>query len=173
MSTGISPSACRQQSILSGRNDASKIGVSNPYSSKTARKLKKVENRKVDLTEENALVLINELYGQKGKSYVRPGDIKVTNSRNLLKKGLDEQKILEKIDHKKTYYNSILSEIKPKFKYKPKAGLLDEDGYSYRAISELGFETESCDTYAKPIKQPKKNKKQTRNIKTLVSEYFD
>ena len=29
----------------------------------TVRKLKKVENRKVDLTEDNALVLINELYG--------------------------------------------------------------------------------------------------------------
>ena len=51
--------------------------------------------------------------------------------------------------------------------------MLDEDGYSHRAISDLGLETESCDTYAKPIKKAKKNKKQTRDIKNLVSEYFD
>ena len=63
MSTGISPSVCRQQTVLSGRNDASKLEGSNPYSAKSVRKLKKVENRKVDLTEENALVLIKELYG--------------------------------------------------------------------------------------------------------------
>ena len=95
----------------------------------------------------------------------------MNNSRNLLQKGLDEQKILEKIDHKKTYYNSILSELKPKFKYKPKNGLLDEEGYSYRAISDLGFETETQNSNAKQTTI--KKKKQPRNIKLLVSEYFD
>ena len=76
----------------------------------------------------------------------------MTNSRNLLQAVLDEQKILEKIDHKKTYYNSILSELKPKFKYKPRNGFLDEEGYSYRAISDLGFETETQNSIAKKPK---------------------
>ena len=84
LSTGLSPSLRNQHSALSDRIEASKIGPSQGCTSLTARKLKKVKTRKVDLTEENALVLINELYGQKGKSYARPGDIKVTNSRNLL-----------------------------------------------------------------------------------------
>ena len=90
LSTGLSPSLRNQHSALSDRIEASKIGRSQGGTSVTARKLKKVKTRKVDLTEENALVLINELYGQKGKSYARPGDIKVTNSRNLLQRGLDE-----------------------------------------------------------------------------------
>ena len=71
-------------------------------------------------------------------------------------KDLNEDIILKSMDSKKTYYNSILSEIKPKFRYKPKNGFVDEEGYSYRAISELGFETESGNTQAKPVKKQKK-----------------
>ena len=47
------------------------------------------------------------------------------------------------MDHKKTYYNSILSEMKPRYKYKPKKAMLDEEGRSFRELSELDFGSRS------------------------------
>ena len=45
--------------------------------------------------------------------------------------------ILAKMDRKKTYYNSIVSQLEPKFKFKPRyrANRLDTDGNSMRDIS--------------------------------------
>jgi hypothetical protein len=46
------------------------------------------------------------------------------DSSAMLSKGplveLNEKIILERMDTKKTYYNSILSSMKPKFKYRPR-----------------------------------------------------
>ena len=36
------------------------------------------------------------------------------------------------MDKKRTYYNSILSNMNPRFKYKPKKRVVDEDGNSMR-----------------------------------------
>ena len=43
------------------------------------------------------------------------------------------------MDQKKTYYNSILASMQPKFKFKRRANKvrMDEDGYSYRDIDDL------------------------------------
>ena len=47
---------------------------------------------------------------------------------------LNEGIILQSLDKKRTYYNSILSDMKPQFKFKKRhrAGQLDDDGNSYR-----------------------------------------
>ena len=48
---------------------------------------------------------------------------------------LNEHVILKSLDNKKTYYNSILSEVKPKFRYKLSRANqknLDKLGYSMR-----------------------------------------
>ena len=50
-------------------------------------------------------------------------------------KDLDEHVILKSMDNKKTYYNSILSNVNPKFRYKMRGGArnkLDKSGHSIR-----------------------------------------
>ena len=50
---------------------------------------------------------------------------------------LNEKIILERMDTKKTYYNSILSNMKPKFQYRPRLrqNQVDSDGNSLRGFS--------------------------------------
>jgi len=50
---------------------------------------------------------------------------------------LNEKIILEKMDTKKTYYNSILSSMKPRFKYQPRLrqNQVDTEGNSLRDFS--------------------------------------
>ena len=53
---------------------------------------------------------------------------------------LNEKIILDNFDSKKTYYNSILSHMKPKFKYLKRSGrnnFLDQDGNSFRDANDL------------------------------------
>ena len=68
--------------------------------------------------------------------------------------------------------------MKPKYKYKPKRAILDEEGNSYRAFSELDFESGSGlnSNHITPLGKGlnKKNKaKPKRDIKALVNKFFD
>ena len=80
------------------------------------------------------------------------------------------------MDHKKTYHNSILSEMKPRYKYKPKKAILDEEGRSYREYSELDFGSGSGpgsgQTPTKNRRRKKKPEPKT-DIKALVNKFFD
>ena len=84
--------------------------------------------------------LINEIYDLKRRSFYNQRLLKVSNGDSRVNRmsvcatpqhsnrkpenmaDLNEHVILKSMDNKKTYYNSILSNVKPKFRYKMRRG---------------------------------------------------
>ena len=89
---------------------------------------------------------------------------------------LNEQVILEKMDHRKTYYNSILSELKPKYVYKPRRAKLNDDGHSFRESIDLDyFNSVGTGHNGKPTRPSERKKKseKKKDIKTIINKFFD
>lgn len=58
---------------------------------------------------------------------------------------LNEKVIIKKLDTQKTYYNSILSEIKPKFRYRRRLRqhMVDSEGNSiHEDVSSVAFSSQ-------------------------------
>lgn len=104
-------------------------------------------------------------------------------SRNQLV-DLNEKVIIEKLDTHKTYYNSILSDLKPKFRYRQRSHQAREEieADSYRDASSVEFNSQiesmrnlgrSCsgrNQVASKRRGPKNLNK--RQIQSLVQQYF-
>ena len=135
----------------------------------TGRKFKVMSKKAkvVEVNEENMYALINEIYDLQKRSYfdkrllkVRKSTTNPANSKERLLKvnhtdrvmkqsneqleELNEQVILKQMDNKKTYYNSVMSQIKPKFSKflrRNRDGQLDEEGKSIRMddLSSIDF----------------------------------
>ena len=77
------------------------------------------------------------------------------------------------MDRQKTYYNSILSDLKPKYKFKPKVAALDQDGISQRDLSDLNFNIGVKSPRTKHAYLRRKKNDETKDIKQLVGNFFD
>ena len=161
--------------------------------------------------------LVNEMYDLRNRSYFDQRLLKVSEPQRPLtigggtvqqsKRGmpsatpkhntnkqplqeLNERVILNSMDKKKTYYNSILEHVQPRFKFKPRKrkNQLDEEGYSVRDdLSSVEFSYGSRgDRYSSAKGKANRNlfqragKSQTpgtamdekQKVKLLVEEYF-
>lgn len=174
----------------------------------------------VNVTEENMFALVNEISDLKQRSFYNQRLLKVPQEslkRSSLGRGTPEQAstkvgssfqvqpykqryeelnegiILKSLDQKKTYFNSILSKIKPKFKYKKRfqANMVDEDGNSLREdidSSLVGPDQYSSRTNGRshrrgiPLHSTTKDKKnlthskvsdQNQRIKKVIADIFN